>query len=134
MISVSLDGENMEALEGIREAYGLGGRSEAVRAAISAAMANIREMDAMEGDVEGVLIIVRRNHEDPWMNRIQGNYESVIKTQLHSHLRDRKCLEVMVVSCEASVLASMLRDIQAEGKADYMKFVRGRGARGASRS
>ncbi|MBR4225313.1 MAG: CopG family transcriptional regulator, partial [Candidatus Methanomethylophilaceae archaeon] len=48
------------------------------------------------------------------------------KTQMHSHLRDRKCLEVMVLSCDASDLSSMMRDIRSEGKADYVKFVRSR--------
>ncbi|MDO5853171.1 MAG: ribbon-helix-helix protein, CopG family [Thermoplasmata archaeon] len=125
VVSVSLNDDNLEALDRIQSAYGLNGRSEAVRAAINAALADLREIEALDGDVEGVLIIVRGNHEDPWMIRIQGTYETVIKTQLHSHLRSHKCLEVMVVSCDAGTLARMMRDIQAEGKADYVKFVRG---------
>ena len=79
----------------------------------------------MDGTVEGVLIIVRGNHADPWMSMIQARYESHIKTQMHSHLQNHKCLEVMVVSCDADVLSSMMKEIQAEGKADYVKFVRG---------
>ena len=132
IVSVSLNDENLAALDRIQETYGLSGRSEAVRASINAALADIREMEAMEGDVEGVLIIVRGvliivrgNHEDPWMMCIQGRYERTIKTQLHSHLRNHKCLEVMVVSCDGETLSRMLRDIQSEGKADYVKFVRG---------
>ncbi len=125
IISVSLNDENLIALDRIQETYGLSGRSEAVRASINAALAEIRELESLEGDVEGVLIIVRRNHEDPWMIRIQGTYESVIKTQLHSHLRNHRCLEVMVVSCNGGTLSRMLKEIQSEGKADYVKFVRG---------
>ncbi|MDO5862175.1 MAG: ribbon-helix-helix protein, CopG family [Thermoplasmata archaeon] len=125
VVSVSLNDDNLEALDRIQAAYGLNGRSEAVRASINAALADIRELESLDGDVDGVLIIVRGNHEDPWMIRIQGTYESVIKTQLHSHLRSHKCLEVMVVSCDAQTLSRMMRDIQAEGKADYVKFVRG---------
>ena len=125
IVSVSLNDENLAALDRIQETYGLSRRSEAVRASINAALADIREMEAMEGDVEGVLIIVRGNHEDPWMMCIQGRYERTIKTQLHSHLRNHKCLEVMVVSCDGETLSRMLRDIQSEGKADYVKFVRG---------
>ena len=88
-------------------------------------MADIRELEAMEGIVEGVLVIVRGNHADPWMSMIQARHESVIKTQMHSHLQNHKCLEVMVVSCDAGTLTGMLKEIQAEGKADYVKFVRG---------
>ncbi|MBR4503802.1 MAG: CopG family transcriptional regulator [Candidatus Methanomethylophilaceae archaeon] len=122
---MSLNDENLDALERIQKAYGLSGRSEAVRASIGAALADIREIEEMEGQVEGVLVIVRRNHDDPWMIRLQAKYERAIKTQLHSHLRDHKCLEVMVISCDSPDLSKMLRDINSEGKADYVKFVRG---------
>ena len=124
IVSISLNDDNLEALEKIQNTYGLSGRSEAVRTAINAALADIREIESLAGSVEGVLVIVRGNHADPWMMLIQAKYEANIKTQLHSHLRDHKCLEVMVISCESSTLSSMLKDIQAEGKADYVKFVR----------
>ena len=122
IVSVSLNNDNLEALDSIQAAYGLNGRSEAVRASINAALKDIRELESLDGDVEGVLIIVRG---DPWMMRIQGTYAPHIKTQLHSHLKNHKCLEVMVLSCDGDVLSRMLRDIQSEGKADYVKFVRG---------
>ena len=125
IVSISLNDDNMAALDRIQKTYGLSGRSEAVRTAINAALADIRELEGMEGTVEGVLVIVRGNHADPWMSLIQAKYERHIKTQMHSHLQNHKCLEVMVVSCEAEVLTSMLKEIQAEGKADYVKFVRG---------
>lgn len=125
IISVSLSDEYTDYLDSIQEAYGLKGRSEAIRTSISAAMGEIKELDSMTGTVEGVLIIVRGNHADPWMIQIQGKYQGCIKTQMHSHLMDQKCLEVMVLSCDAEVLKEMLSDIKAQGKADYVKFVRG---------
>ena len=106
IVSISLNDDNMAALDRIQKTYGLSGRSEAVRTAINAALADIRELEGMEGTVEGVLVIVRGN-------------------QMHSHLQNHKCLEVMVVSCDGSDLSSMMREIHSEGKADYVKFVRG---------
>ena len=125
IVSISLNEDNLVALDRIQKTYGLSGRSEAVRTSINAALADIRELEGMDGTVEGVLIIVRGNHADPWMSMIQARYESHIKTQMHSHLQNHKCLEVMVVSCDADVLSNMMKEIQAEGKADYVKFVRG---------
>ena len=100
VISISLNDENIAALDRIQKVYGLSGRSEAVRASINAALADIRELESMDG------------------------FEANIRTQMHSHLQNHKCLEVMVVSCEGKVLSEMLKAIQAEGKADYVKFVR----------
>jgi len=125
IISVSLSDEYTEALDTIQEAYGLKGRSEAIRTSISAALDEIKELSAFKGIVEGVLIIVRGNHADPWMIQIQAKYQDVIKTQMHSHLQDQKCLEVMVISCEASELRNLISEIKAQGKADYIKFVHG---------
>ncbi len=125
IISVSLNDEYTEMLDGIQKAYGLKGRSEAMRASISVAMNEIKEMSSLEGTVEGVLIIVRGNHADPWMIQIQAKYQDIIKTQMHSHLKDHKCLEVMVVSCNSKELTDMMKDIRAQDKADYVKFVRG---------
>ncbi len=124
VVSISLNDDNIQALDDIQRTFGLAGRSEAVRTAINAAKIEIKDLKGMTGSIEGVLIVVRRDHSDPWMNIIQAKYVSEIKTQLHSHLRDSKCLEVMVISADSSRLSAMLTEIHAQGKADYVKFVR----------
>ena len=124
IISISLSDESIEALEDIERRFDLKGRSEAVRRAISIASAEAQAIEEMEGTVEGVLIIVKKDHSDPWMNLIQAKHESEIKTQLHSHLRNHKCLEVMIISSEAEKLSKMLKEIHSTGKADYVTFVK----------
>ena len=124
IVSISLTDENISALENIQKCYGLTGRSEAIRHSIRAAESEIREIADIDGVVEGVLVIVHKDHGDTWMGQIQHRYESEIKTQLHSHLKDRKCLEVMIISSDGGTMKNMLKDIHSVGKADYVKFVR----------
>jgi len=124
IISISLNEESIEALDDIQTRFGLKGRSEAVRRAINAAKAEAELIEDLEGMVEGVLIIVKKNHSDPWMNLIQAKHENEIRTQLHSHLKNHKCLEVMVISSEAEKLSAMLKEIHSTGKADYVTFVK----------
>ena len=124
IVSISLTEENISALENIQKCYGLTGRSEAIRHSIRAAESEIREISDMDGSVEGVLVIVHKDHGDTWMGQIQHRYETEIKTQLHSHLKDRKCLEVMIISSDGGTMKSMLKEIHSVGKADYVKFVR----------
>ncbi|MCL1810886.1 MAG: ribbon-helix-helix protein, CopG family [Methanomassiliicoccaceae archaeon] len=124
IVSISLNDESIETLEDIQKRFGFKGRSEAVRMAINAAKTEAQVIESLEGMVEGVLIIVKKDHSDPWMNIIQAKHENEIKTQLHSHLRDHKCLEVMVISSEAGRLTSMLKEIHLTGKADYVTFVK----------
>ncbi|MCL1979333.1 MAG: ribbon-helix-helix protein, CopG family [Methanomassiliicoccaceae archaeon] len=124
IVSISLNEESLESLDDIQERFGLKGRSEAVRKAINSAKAEAQMIEGLEGMVEGVLIIVKKDHSDPWMNLIQAKHENEIKTQLHSHLKNHKCLEVMVIACEAEKLSSLLREIHSAGKADYVTFVK----------
>jgi len=124
IISISLPDEAIDSLERIREHLDLSGRSEAVRASIRVAEAEMREMEGMTGDVEGVLIMVHSTHHDQWVGMLQHRYENIIKTQLHSHLQNRKCLEVMIISSDPSSFESMMKEIYGIGKADYVKFVK----------
>ncbi len=124
VISVSLGDEDVENLDRIQQEYGLKGRSDAVRAAVRQATSNLQDLQDMKGQVEGVLIAVRRDHADPWLSNIQAAHIGLVTTQLHSHLRDHKCLEVMILSGSAAEVKRMILDIEASNKADYVRFVR----------
>lgn len=124
IISISLDDESVEALDTVTSALGLKSRSEAVRLAIRSAVAELKENDDFEGTVEGVMIIVHEHHCNQWVNIIQHRYNEAIKTQLHSHLRNGKCLELMIISGDGQSIKDMMREILSTGEARYLKFVR----------
>jgi len=125
IISISMSENDLEQLDRIKDAYGLKGRSDAIRHSIRTADNELRELEEISGPVEGVLIIVHDHHGDVWMDRIEHRYEKDIRTHLHSHLLDRKCLEVMVISTDPDTLREMVSDIHSTGKAAYVRFVRG---------
>jgi CopG family nickel-responsive transcriptional regulator len=124
VVSISLNDENVRTLDEIQATCGLSGRSEAIRYALRAAEGELKEDKDMTGPVEGVLVIVHRDHGDAWMSMIQHKYEDHIRTQMHSHLKDMKCLDVMIISSTGETMRRMLQEIHATGKADYVKFVR----------
>lgn len=124
IISISLDEESIKALDSITESLNLKSRSEAVRMSIRAAEAELKESDDFKGIVEGVMIIVHEHHCNQWVNIIQHRYNELIKTQLHSHLKNGKCLELMIISGDGGLVGSMMREIHSTGEARYLKFVR----------
>ena len=124
IVSVSLDDESMESLDTIVSAFGLKGRSEAVRLAIRMAVAELKDDDDFNGPVEGVMIIVHEHHCNQWVNLIQHRYNEAIKTQMHSHLKNGKCLELMIISGDGKSIKDMMHEIQSTGEAKYLKFVR----------
>ncbi|MDR0334511.1 MAG: ribbon-helix-helix protein, CopG family [Methanomassiliicoccaceae archaeon] len=125
VISVSLSDESMDSLDRIQKGLELAGRSETVRAAINIAESEMENIEDTEGSVEGVLIIVHGTHSDRWIGMLQHKYEGMIKTQLHSHLQSKKCLEVMILAGDPDRFGEMMRELYGTGKADYVKFVRG---------
>ncbi|MBR1973869.1 MAG: CopG family ribbon-helix-helix protein [Candidatus Methanomethylophilaceae archaeon] len=124
IVSVSLDDESMESLDAIVSAFGLKGRSEAVRLAIRMAVAELKDDDDFNGPVEGVMIIVHEHHCNQWVNLIQHRYNEAIKTQMHSHLKNGKCLELMIISGDGKSIKDMMHEIQSTGEAKYLKFVK----------
>jgi len=126
IVSISLPEESIGSLEKIQESLGLSGRSEAVRASVRIAETEMKDIEELGGEVEGVLIVVHSAHGDQWISMLQHKYENIIKTQLHSHLQNRKCLEVMILSSSSDMLGNMIKEIYRTGKADYVKFVRSR--------
>ena len=124
IVSVSLGDEDVQNLDRIQETYGLKGRSDAVRTAIRIATSELQDNTEMEGQVEGVLITVRKDHADSWLSQIQVRYVGIVTTQLHSHLQDHRCLEVMILSGAAEKVKQMLMEIEGCGKAEYVRFVR----------
>ena len=124
IVSVSLDDESMESLDAIASAFGLKGRSEAVRLAIRTTVAELKDEEEFNGPVEGVMIIVHEHHCNQWVNLIQHKYNEAIKTQMHSHLKNGKCLELMIISGDGASIKNMMREIQSTGEAKYLKFVK----------
>ncbi|MFO8052235.1 MAG: CopG family ribbon-helix-helix protein [Thermoplasmatota archaeon] len=124
VVSVSLTDKNMEMLDRLQDALGLTGRSEAVRACLRSAEEEIRIRESLEGHVEGVLIIVHESHRSPDLDDIRHRHQDIITTQIHSHLKNEKCLEVFIINGDAEVVKEMISLFRGRDELDYVKFVR----------
>ena len=123
VVLISLDEEHIKLLDRIMKANGLSGRSEAMRLALRSAEAEVRGREGMEGEVEGVLVVIHGGHNEPKLDALKHTYQDVVTTQIHSHLKDQKCLEVFIVRGDSSIVKGMLRAFQGDEKIDYVKFV-----------
>jgi CopG family nickel-responsive transcriptional regulator len=98
IISISVTEKNLEVMDRMKDVLGLKGRSEAVRACLRASEDEIRGREGLEGEVEGVLIIVHETHSSLNLDLIRHDHQELIQTQIHSHLKNEKCLEVFIVN------------------------------------
>lgn len=113
----------MEVIDRMQEAFGLSGRSEAIRACLRSTEDEIREREGLEGDVEGVLIVVHDSHDSSDLDRIRHDFMDLIGTQIHSHLNNEKCLEVFIISGNALEIKELIRRFRSTDELDYVKFV-----------
>lgn len=124
MVSISLTEKNIRTLEEIQGELGLSGRSEAVRACLRSAEADLREREDLDGEVEGVIVIVHSSHTSPRLDEVRHRFQDQVTTQIHSHLRNQKCLEVFLVRADSSSVKEMLDILHSEDHFEYVKFVR----------
>ena len=123
IVSVSLTEKNLEVLERIQGELGLSGRSEAIRACLRSADSEVRERENLDGDVEGVLIVVHQTHRNPQLDDVRHTYQDLITTQIHSHMKRDKCLDVFIIRGEGQIVRNMISAFKRDENLEYVKFV-----------
>ncbi len=124
IISISLTDKNVEDLERLQRELGFTGRSEAIRAAMRTLIAESSERRSMVGQVDGVLIMVNDACASGQIHDLYHENHLLIKSHVHNHLGNHKCMNMMVLSGDAARINVLLDDIyRLEGVA-YIKFIR----------
>jgi CopG family nickel-responsive transcriptional regulator len=123
IVSVSLTDKNLEVIDRMQDAFGLKGRSEAIRACLRSTEDEIREREGLTGEVEGVLVVVHETHNSRDLDHIRHDYREIIETQIHSHLKNDKCLEVFIINGIAEEIKQLITEFRSTDDIDYVKFV-----------
>lgn len=105
IISISIEDELLEQLDETIENQGFSGRSDAIRQAIRTLIANLKDVNNIDGEVEGVLTIIHKENTKEF-NKVLHDHLDIIQTQLHNHLENHNCLELLVVKGEAKRIKS----------------------------
>ena len=92
IVSVSLSKKLLEDIDSIQNEMGFSGRSDVIRASARMLIADNREKSAMTGDTNSVLTLIHSQEVEDKVTEIKHDYEDIINTQIHSHLKEQKCL------------------------------------------
>lgn len=123
VISVSLTAKNVEDLDKFQKLLGLAGRSEAIRVCLRSAEAEIREREKLVGDLEGIIIAVHNVENGHGLDEARHKYQKSITTQVHSHLKSGKCLDVFLIGGDSAMIGEIIADFQKDDTLEYIKFV-----------
>ena len=80
----------------------------------------IKEREKLTGDIDGILIVVHKANGDHELDDVRHEYQKNIATQVHSHLKNGKCLDVFFVSGKADSVKQMLAAFQKDESLEYI--------------
>lgn len=123
IISISLNEELLKEIDRVQKEFGFSGRSEVIRAGIRMLIADNKEKEKLIGTINSILLLVHNQEVEDTVTEIKHKFEDIINTQIHSHLKDGKCLEVFILNGDAERIKQLIKLFQVCGKMEYIKLV-----------
>ncbi len=123
IISISLTDDILKELDEFQKELGFSGRSEVMRAGARMLLADNKEKEALEGRLNSVLLLIHAQKVEDIVTATKHEFEDIISTQIHNHLREDKCLEVFILEGDAGRIKQLVSLFRASGKMDYVKLI-----------
>lgn len=123
VISVSLSSKLLNEIDNLKEEMGFSGRSEVIRASTRMLIADNREKEELRGDMNSILVLIHNKSVEDRVTEIKHDFEDVISTQIHSHLRENKCLELFILDGDAQRMNQLSKMFKTSGKIEYVKLI-----------
>nr|CBH38270.1 putative nickel responsive regulator 1 [uncultured archaeon] len=123
IISISLTDEILNEIDRLQKELGFSGRSEVMRAGARMLLADNREKEKLEGMLNSVLLLIHAQKVEDTVTAIKHEFEDIISTQIHNHLREDKCIEVFILEGDAARIKDLVRLFQTTRKMDYVKLI-----------
>lgn len=123
IISVSFNEKILKEIDKIRKEFGFSGRSEVIRAGARMLIADSKEKEKLSGRLNSILLLIHNQKAEDTVTEIKHKFEDITKTQIHSHLKEDKCLEIFILDGEADKIKELVKLFQASGKMEYIKLI-----------
>jgi len=123
IVSISLNEGILDEIDKLQNELGFSGRSEVVRAGVRMLLADSRDKAVLEGKLNSVLLLIHAQKVEDTVTEIKHEFEDIISTQIHNHLREDKCLEVFILEGDAARIKQLVRQFQTSRKMDYVKLI-----------
>ena len=123
VISISLSSKLLNEIDNLKEEMGFSGRSEVIRASTRMLIADNREKEELRGYMNSILVLIHNKSVEDRVTEIKHDFEDVISTQIHSHLRENKCLELFILDGDAQRMNQLSKMFKTSGKIEYIKLI-----------
>jgi CopG family transcriptional regulator, nickel-responsive regulator len=122
IVSVSINEKLLHDIDSIKNEMGFSGRSDVIRASARMLIADNREKSTMTGETDSVLTLIHSQDAEDKVSDIKHDYEDIINTQIHTHLKEHKCLEIFILDGDVQRMYQLAKTFQTTKKMDYVKL------------
>jgi len=123
IISISLNDRILKEINRVQEEMGFSGRSETIRAGLRMLITDKKEKSKLRGVIDAVLLVIHEDKHSDEVSILRHKYEGLIKTQVHNHLENHKCLEMLVLKGDAEKVKKLAEEFQTNRKIDFVKLI-----------
>lgn len=123
IVSLSFPEGLLKEMDELQKTSGFAGRSEMMRAAVRMMLAENRERAALEGEVNGLLVVTHEQEREEPVTELKHRFEDIIRTHLHSKTTSSVCVELFLVHGSAKKVVEMTKSFQAEDKMKSARFI-----------
>ena len=123
IVSVSLNNTILKEIDNLQHNMGYSSRSEVIRSAVRLLISENKENEKLTGDINAILLVIHTQEVENTVTLIKHQYEDVTTTQIHSHLKKNKCLELFIIEGPASRIKKMMGDFRTSRKMDLVKLL-----------
>jgi len=86
-------------------------------------IADSKEKERLYGRMNSILLLIHNQKAEDTVTEIKHKFEDITKTQIHSHLKEDKCLEIFILDGEADKIKELVKLFQTSGKMEYIKLI-----------
>lgn len=123
IVSISLNEKLLSEIDNIKDEIGFSGRSEVIRASARMLIADNKEKRDLNGEINSILVLIHNQEVEDKVTEIKHDFEDIINTQIHSHLKENKCMEIFILDGSADRIKELAKMFQISRKLDYVKLI-----------
>ncbi len=123
IVSLSFPDKMMEEMDGERERLGYTGRSEFVRSGIRLLLQDIKDKDALSGEVTAIIVVTHTEENEEPVTRIKHRYDDIVRTHVHNKVSRENCVEMFLLEGDGHQVVAMANDFQKEDRVRSVKLV-----------
>lgn len=123
IVTVSIPDDLLTHADAVAAENGFAGRSDFVRHAIRSYLSEVPSRHGTGEIIATVTVISERRGSKDVVGAIQHAFESMITAQMHAHLDEKNCLEVLAVKGRASEVTELAAKIRSVKGVKQVKHI-----------